>query len=85
MATTSSPAPTFSTQRGVPYNPTAASKQRTEKMIAAARLSGPKKKSGRIDGTNGEIALYLDQVESAWKELNQSRRRSRSRGRGKRR
>ena len=62
------PIPAINTQRGVPYSPSAASKQRTEAMIAASRRERPRSKR--------EQAQYLDQVEHAYRERRRSRPRS---------
>ena len=54
----------MNSQRGVSYDPSFASKSRTEEMLRAARAEERR-----------EHARYLDQVEHAYRERRRSRRR----------
>lgn len=82
----SNPVPTTSSQRGVPYDPAAAAAQRTLAREKEARQSAAKRREIAKARLHAEAetpipprkqhAIYLDQVEHAWRERVRDRGRS---------
>ena len=74
--------PGISTQRGVPFDPAAAIRQRERKEAEKAREKAEidrlrlRAQAGSDVSPRKQHAIYLDQVEHAWKERARDRRRS---------
>lgn len=69
----------MNSQRGVSYDPSTASKERTEAMIRASRPAQdetPEPAYGRLDGSRKDLGRYLDEVELEYRRRKRSRRRT---------
>lgn len=70
--------PTTNSQRGVPYDPSAAiaARERTARLREIEQDTRAPAPEACLDGTPRQHARYLDQIESAWKERARDRGRS---------